>query len=206
MTWHYVSLRHVFSFQEKKMKLFLIYFFYFKDSQCHKAIIYRFFPSIIRLYFTESNTEKDLLLFAIFCRTLATSTFSRLSRVSLWGSTRGLNFWCGKVFEGGQVTFLIYFENAFLVRSIFLRKFWSRVKLWFWCVFKWFKLAFLVRILSFYWCLARTIFLRVTLTRNRHFSTRKFLSAATNLTLSWKVAFLTTGAFATDAILINLFS
>ena len=28
-------------------------------------------------------------------------------------------FWCGKVFEGGQVTFLIKFENAILVRSIF---------------------------------------------------------------------------------------
>ena len=31
-------------------------------------------------------------------------------------TTRGLNFWCGKVFEGGQVTFLIHFENVILVR------------------------------------------------------------------------------------------
>ena len=31
-------------------------------------------------------------------------------------NTRGLNFWCGKVFEGGQVTFLIHFENVILVR------------------------------------------------------------------------------------------
>ena len=41
----------------------------------------------------------------------------------LKGITRGLNFWCGEAFEGGQVTFLIYFENVFLVRSIFLRNF-----------------------------------------------------------------------------------
>ena len=34
-------------------------------------------------------------------------------------TTRGLNFWCRKVFGGGQVTFLINFENAVLVRSIF---------------------------------------------------------------------------------------
>ena len=61
--------------------------------------------------------------------------------------------WCGKVFEGNQVTFLIYFENAVLVRSIFLRNFWSRVKLSFWCVFKWLKLAFLVRIHSPDWWL-----------------------------------------------------
>ena len=31
-------------------------------------------------------------------------------------ATRYLNFWCGKVFEGGQVTFLIHFENVILVR------------------------------------------------------------------------------------------
>ena len=67
-------------------------------------------------------------------------------------NTRGIYFWCGKVFEGGQVTYFIYFENAFLVRSILLRNFWPRVKLWFWCVFKWFKPAFLVRILSSDWC------------------------------------------------------
>ena len=31
-------------------------------------------------------------------------------------NTRRLNFWCGKVFEGDQVTFLIHFENVILVR------------------------------------------------------------------------------------------
>ena len=30
--------------------------------------------------------------------------------------TRDIDFWCGKVFEGGQVTFLIHFENVILVR------------------------------------------------------------------------------------------
>ena len=42
-------------------------------------------------------------------------------------STRCLNFWCGKVFEGGQVTFLIQFENVILVR---LNKIWSHNLIW----------------------------------------------------------------------------
>ena len=37
--------------------------------------------------------------------------------------TRGLDFWCVKVFEGGQVTFLILFENAFLCALYFSPKF-----------------------------------------------------------------------------------
>ena len=39
--------------------------------------------------------------------------------------TRDLNFWCDKVFEGGKVTFLIYFENAVFVHSIFVTLFLS---------------------------------------------------------------------------------
>ena len=40
-----------------------------------------------------------------------------LSLTIVFSNTRGLNFLCEKVFEGGQVTFFIYFENTLLVRS-----------------------------------------------------------------------------------------
>ena len=78
----------------------------------------------------------------------------QLSKVSTRGPRAGvIIFLWGKVFEGVQTMCLNNLANAFLVRSIFLRNLWSRVKLWLWCIFKLFILAFLVRILSSYWCL-----------------------------------------------------